>query len=252
MNCFLAFTEKELAEQLRTFKGVVVAAVLLVFGMSSPVLAKMTPELLKAAGVGTLGLPAPTFGDAYAQFFKNIGQIGVIVLILVFAGGIVGEIAKGTSSIVLTKRLSRSGFVLAKFCAGSVVWTLSFALSAGVCILYTVILFPEGKPRLLFLAFFCMWLFGELMIAAALCAGAFVKNYPLAAVAAFCFWAVFGILSALPKIGKYTPCVLAGPNAELIAGQAKAAEMIWPIVTGALLTALLLAAACFALRKREI
>ncbi len=45
---FLTVIRKELLEQWRTYKLLIVAAVLVVFGLISPLLAKLTPELLKA------------------------------------------------------------------------------------------------------------------------------------------------------------------------------------------------------------
>ena len=146
MNSFIFFTYKELSEQVKTYKGLVIAVVLLIFGMTSPLLAKLTPDMLKMAGLGaSLQIPAPTYLDAYAQFFKNIGQMVLIVLMFVYAGSISGEVTKGTAALMLTKRLSRGGFVLAKFLSAVAVWTVSYAVSAAVCIFYTVYLFPAGN-----------------------------------------------------------------------------------------------------------
>ncbi|MDR3552813.1 MAG: ABC transporter permease subunit [Clostridia bacterium] len=253
MNSFLVFTAKELREQLKTFKGVVVLVVLLIFGMTSPLLAKLTPEILKLAGAGVkIQIPTPTYIDAYAQFFKNIGQMVMIVVILVFSGGVVSETSKGTAQMMLTKRLSRSSFILSKFLSDACVWTISYAASAGLCICYTVYLFPTGNPAHLFLSLFCMWLFGIMTIAVSLLTSTVFNNYALSAVGAFCLWGLISLISSIPKITDYAPSALGGDNMGLISGSIAPAALRVPILTGVLISALLLLAACLLFRRREL
>ena len=45
---FLIVLRKELTEQWRTRRLLIVAAVLIVFGLGSPLLAKVTPEILRS------------------------------------------------------------------------------------------------------------------------------------------------------------------------------------------------------------
>lgn len=74
MKQTILFTGKELKELWKTYKFLILCAVLLLFGMSSPLLAKLTPELFSQIdlGLGTpLQLPDATFLEAYAQFFKT-------------------------------------------------------------------------------------------------------------------------------------------------------------------------------------
>ncbi len=87
MNGFLAFTQKELTEQLRGFKALILVAVLFLFGMMSPLLAKIMPDILSGMSIQgmTINIPAPTVFDAYGQFFKNVGQMGFIVLLIILA-----------------------------------------------------------------------------------------------------------------------------------------------------------------------
>jgi ABC-2 type transport system permease protein len=244
---------KECKEQLKTFKGAVILIVLLLFGMTSPLLAKLTPEIIKMAGTGiSIQIPTPTYLDAYAQFFKNIIQMALIVMILVFSGGVVNETSKGTAQIMLTKRLPRSSFILSKFLADVVVWTLSYAASVGLCICYTVYLFPTGKPSNLLLSLFCMWLFGVLTIATAILSSTIFNNYALAAVGSFCLWGLICLLSTIPRIQDYVPSALSSDNVGLISRGISPSTMGVPILTGFLLTALLLLIACLIFRRREL
>ena len=117
MKQTILFTGKELKELWKTYKFLILCAVLLLFGMSSPLLAKLTPKLFSQIdlGLGTpLQLPDATFLDAYAQFFKNMTQICLIVLVLVLSGTIPHELKSGTAMLMLSKGLSRHGFILSK------------------------------------------------------------------------------------------------------------------------------------------
>ncbi|GGL60886.1 ABC transporter permease [Sporolactobacillus putidus] len=253
MHSLLTFTAKELKEQFKTFKGVIVFLVLIIFGMTSPLFAKLMPDLLRMAGTGTIiQVPTPTYLDAYAQFFKNIGQLGIIVLILVFSSGIVTETLKGTAQIMLTKQLSRSQFILSKFFADVLVWTLSYTVSAALCVIYTVYLFPGDRPGHLFLALFCMWLYGCLTIAAVILSGTLFKNYALAAVGGFVIWGLINLSSLLPKIKDGAPSVIGSANMDLISRHLSSSAMRMPVLTACLLIFLLLTCACLYFRRREL
>src|SRR5437588_11265370 len=67
---FVAALRKELLEQWRSYRALVVAVVLLGFGLLSPLVAKFTPELFRLLpdGQQIAGLiPPPTILDAVAQ-----------------------------------------------------------------------------------------------------------------------------------------------------------------------------------------
>jgi ABC-2 type transport system permease protein len=250
---FLVFTQKELKEQIRTYKGAVVAIILLLFGMTSPLLAKLTPEIFKMADLGVaIKIPDPTYLDAYAQFFKNIGQMVLIILMLIYSGSVVSETTKGTTSIMLTKRLSRSSFVLSKFLSAVIVWTLSYAASAALCIVYTIYLFPSGKPQYLLLSLACMWLFGILTLAIAIFSSAVFKNFALAAVASFCIWGLTLVVSTIPKVKDYAPALIGTANTQLIGGGLSPDKLLFSVLTGLAATALLMTGACLIFHRREL
>ena len=96
---------KELLEQWRTLRLPVVAAVFLLVGLSSPLLARFTPELLKAVGGDQLQivLPTPTAADAVDQLVKNLGQFGALVAVLLAMGAVATEKERGTAGLILTE-----------------------------------------------------------------------------------------------------------------------------------------------------
>ena len=84
MTGFAALLRKELLEQWRTTRLPLVATVFLLVGLSSPLLARFTPEILEAVGGGqfTIVLPTPTASDAYDQLAQNLGQFGALIAVL--------------------------------------------------------------------------------------------------------------------------------------------------------------------------
>ena len=127
MKRYVAFTKKEFLEQLRTYRMLILFSVFFIFGLMSPLLAKILPEILSGMDLQgmIITIPEATAVDAYAQFFKNMTQMGIIVILLVFGGVISNELTRGTLVNVLAKGLGRHTVILAKYTAMVVMWTVA-------------------------------------------------------------------------------------------------------------------------------
>lgn len=135
---------KELLQQWRTRRVLVVGAVFFVFGLMSPLLAYATPQLLgsiEGAEQFAELIPTPTTMDALGQYIKNITQFGFILAVLLGMGAVAGEKELGTAAMILSKPLPRWAFVLSKFIAQSLVYLLAFTIAAIGAYYYTWILF---------------------------------------------------------------------------------------------------------------
>jgi ABC-2 type transport system permease protein len=120
------------------------AAIFLIFGMGSPLLAKLTPELLRSIeGAEQFAdlVPEPTAGDAMAQYIKNLAQFGFILAILLAMGVVVGEKERGIVPMILSKPMPRWAFIASKFTAQMGMYLGGFALAGLGAYYYTVILF---------------------------------------------------------------------------------------------------------------
>lgn len=97
MRGYVVFTKKEVLENVRIFK-MLIFLIFFIFGMMSPLMAKLMPEILSQMPIEgvTIILSEPTASDSYMQFFKNITQMGMIILILVFSGTLTQELNRGT------------------------------------------------------------------------------------------------------------------------------------------------------------
>lgn len=144
LQLFLTALQKELLQQWRTRRVLVVAVVFLLFGLFSPLLARFTPELLRSIeGAEQFAdlIPEPTTADAILQYIENLTQFGLIIALLLGMGAVAGEKEQGTASILLSKPLPRGAFVLSKFVAQAAVYLLGFLLAALAAYYYTRFLF---------------------------------------------------------------------------------------------------------------
>ena len=118
---FFTALRKELLEQWSSYRLLIVAAVLLFFGLLSPVTAKYTLEAIKLAlpngeEIAAL-LPLPSVNEAVEQYLGNLSQFGVVIALLVTMGTVAQEKDKGTAALMLAKPLPRGIFLLAKLVA---------------------------------------------------------------------------------------------------------------------------------------
>lgn len=251
----LLFTGKELRELWKTYKFLILCAVLVLFGMSSPLLAKLTPELFSQLDLGLgapLSLPDATFLDAYAQFFKNITQICLIILVLVLSGTVPQELRSGTAVLMLSKGLTRLSFVLSKYAASLLCWTVGYACAAAVCFGYTQFLFPGQSPQALLLSFFALWGFGAFLLACVVFGGVLFSTSYAAVLLTGGAAALSYLLGLIPGARRLLPTFLASCNLELIAGTRAAVDLLPALLVTAALTALLLAGAVLCFRRKQL
>lgn len=215
--------QKELREQWRTHRFLVVGAVLLLFGLLSPVIAKYTPDLIKALGGSQLAglenlFPTPTVRDAIQQYVKNLSQLGVVMALLVPMGAVVQERDRGTAAMLLSKPVSLGAFLTAKFVAIGIVFLCAIALAALGGYYYTGILFQwldvgrfaslNGLFLLDLLAYMSLTLLASTLARSLVAAGGI----------AFASYMVLWIAGSIPAIGKYLPDALLGWGSRLALG----------------------------------
>jgi ABC-2 type transport system permease protein len=141
---FWIATQKEFRQLWRTNRLLVLGVVFLIFGMGSPLLAKLTPEILGSIeGAEQFAdlIPVPTAGDAMAQYLKNLSQFGFLLAVLLVMGAVVGEKERGTGPMILSKPMPRWAFLASKFTAQVGMYLGGFLLAGLGAYYYTVILF---------------------------------------------------------------------------------------------------------------
>jgi len=251
---FGVLLRKELLELWRTYKVLAMGLVFLLFGLLSPALAKVTPELLKMLGTSQPGfviqIPPPTTVDALDQYLKNLTQLCTLVLILVAMGSVARERERGTVILTLSKPVGRGAFLAAKFASLAALLVGSLIVSAAFCYLYTVLLFGSLQAWLFLQVNLLLAEYLLVILALTFLGSALLRSQLAAGGLAFGLWMATGILGALPGIGKAMPGELVGWAAGLSRGLVQTA---WPAVWGGLVLILLcLAASWLSFRGQEL
>ncbi len=253
MKSMIVFMTKEILEQVRTYKTLILMTVLLLVGISSPILAKMMPEIIGSMDIGIeIKIPTPTYRDAFAQFFESVTQIVIIVIILVFSGVVSLEKTKGTVVLMLTKKLSRTSLLLSKFIAMVILWTVGYLLSIGAFLFYTFYLFLDVQLDGVALALFCLWLFAIVILAITLLASTLATNNYIGTIGAFGGWFMLLMTPYVPGLKKITPMYLATWNNQILLGMKSLKELSWSIGIGFLLIVFLLFITIQLVKKQEI
>jgi len=244
---------KELLEQWRTTRLPVVATVFLLVGLSAPLLARFTPEILKAVGGDQfqIVLPPPTAADAYDQLAKNLGQFGALIAVLLAMGSVATEKERGTAALILTKPASRAAFLLAKLVAIATTLAISTVIAAAGAWFYTLVLF-EPLPIAGFAAAMLLQWLALVVYATITFLGSTLTRSALAAAGlGVGTLIVIGILSIVPAIGRYLPTGLGEPARGLALGQA-GVDVVGPTIASVALVVGIVAVAWLAFRRQEL
>jgi ABC-2 type transport system permease protein len=254
IRLFNAALRKELWQQWHTKRVIVVFAVFLLFGLGSPLLANLTPQLLNsiegAAQFATL-IPTPTNADALGQYIKNITQFGFIIAILLGMGAVAGEKDKGSAAIILSKPLPRWAFLLSKFTAQAIVYCGAYLLSALGAAYYTALLFEPWA--------FDAFMFGNLLLlvwllvfsAMTLLGSTLMHAVGAAAGIGFGGSVMLLIAGGLPNWGNFTPSGLIAWANQLGLGTA-VSPLPGALAANIVLILLLLVTAVAAFENQEL
>jgi len=232
MSAFRAFFQKELREAARTHKLTVMGLLFLLFGIMNPLTAKILPEILSSvmpAGM-SITLPAPSATDSWAQFFKNIPQMGLIVLVILFGGIMSNELNRGTLTQLLTKGLSRKTVVLAKYTASALIWTAAYALCFVVTYAYTVYFWPTDIVHSLLVSSIGLWIFGLLLLSTLPLGGVLFQNSYGCLLLTGGLVVILYLLNILPALQPYNPVMLSSDNMALLTGQRAATDFATPMI----------------------
>ena len=216
MNGFVPLMRKDFQEQWRTFRLPAMGLVFLIFGLMSPLLAKYAPEIVEQfAGDIEISFPTPTSKDAIDQIIRNLAQTGPIAAILLVMGVIASEKQKGTAALILTKPVTRSAFIVAKFMGLMATLGTGVILGCAAGYLYTAILF-EPPPIGGYTLFTLLILLSVTVYAAITFLSSTVLKSPLAAAGVgLAALAITVALAALPGIGALMPVGLYIPARDL-------------------------------------
>lgn len=253
MKSYIAFLKKEIMEQVRTYRFLILITVFFIFGVISPITAKLMPEIATSfmpEGFNLI-IPEPTAIDSWTQFFKNTTQMGLILIAIIFSTSLSKEVSKGTLINMLTKGLSRTTVILAKLTAMVVNFTISLALAFIVCLWYTVYLFgSEGVYNIGF-SLFCSWLFGVFLLSILLFGQTLIKSsYGGLLLTGFGI-VVLMICNLIKGLKEYNPVGLTN-NIGIITDGVNMEDVYTSVITTVILIGILTIASVLMFRKAKL
>jgi ABC-2 type transport system permease protein len=251
---FAAFLGKEALETRKTWRLWVLPGVLVFLGLTTPILAAVTPALLKMTAERSPGvvirLPEPTSMDAYLQFMGNLAQLALLVVIITGASLVAGERRAGTATLVLTKPLSRSAFIVAKALAGLGILAVATALGAALCVAVTILLFDASHIGR-FVESVAVWLVLAAMFTCLMVLlSAAVDRQAVAAGGGIAAYVTLFVLTGFPLVRDRSPAGLLSANDALLKGRDVAVAA--PLLVTATLAVVSVAAAVWVFRRKEL
>lgn len=256
MHGFAVFLGKEISEILRTWRLYVVPGIMVFFGITSPIIAEVTPSLISGmAGSDVqdivIEIPPATTVDAYLQWSNNAVQIALFALIITVAGAIAGERRSGTAQLVLTKPVSRSAMVVAKVLSNWLLVLVTAVVSAALCIGVTAFMFDTTLvPE--FIALVALWyLLACFMVALTVTLSVLLKSQAGAAGAGLGVYFVMSILALWTVARDYTPAGMLGLGDRIVTG-GEGLSVFWPVASTVLGIVVLVAFACWAFNRQEL
>lgn len=255
MKGFAAFARKEATEIVRTWRAWVLPGMLLFFALTGPFMAKFTPQIVGAVGGDQLAglmkaLPTPTYLDSYAQWAKNLTQIALFAIIIIYGGLVSGERKSGTAILVLTKPVSRAAFVIAKAAVHATFIALTLALGTLLTWGVTAAVFGEAPGGALWSSSLAWLALGVFFIGVMTLLSTLLGSQAGAAGIGLGVFALMSLAGLWEPLARYSPAALAGQSMALALG--KESAILWPVITSLMLATVLVAAAAQVFRTKEL
>jgi ABC-2 type transport system permease protein len=244
---------KELLEQWRTLRLPLAAVVFTLIGLSSPLLARFTAEIVKAVAGDQLPLilPPPSTADSVDQLAKNLDQLGALIAILIAAGSVAPEKERGTAALLLVRPVSRAGFLVAKVAALGVTFAVSLVLAIAGWWFYTLVLFEALPIGGVIAAGILDWLFLMAWVSLTFLASTLTRSTLAAAGLGVTALIVIGLLSIAPPLAAWLPIGLVGVARAFALGLA-ATDPWKPILGTVVLIVAAVVLAWLSFRRQEL
>ena len=171
MRAFVAFLKKEILENIRSGKLMLLLILFTCFGIMNPAIAKMTPwlmeimsEELAESGVIIVEVEINAL-TSWTQFFKNI-PMALIVFVIVYSSSFTKEYSSGTLILLLTRGLARYKVLMAKTAVILSLWTVGYYLCFGITYAYNAYFWDNSIATGLAASVALWWLFGIFVLCA--------------------------------------------------------------------------------------
>lgn len=254
MRAYLSLIKKEIIESLRTHK-ILVSFILFAFiGLISPLTAKLTPLIIESISTEGMEIKVtnPVEIDSWIQFFKNINQIGMVGLALLFSAQIVNEFQNGTLINLLTKGLDRKAVILSKISVSIIIWILSYVLCFFISFIYTGYFFTNSYSfKRLVYAWMMPLIFGFFILSIEILANVITSNIISSLVILVTSIGVQFILNFIEGVKKYLPISLLIKPDKLIKGVETFKNYLIPMTFTIMISIILIVLSVIIFNRKE-
>jgi len=213
--------KKELTKNMKNCRFPILFAVFLIFGLTSPFLARFMPDILSAMAPDLQMGSAPAALDAWEQFYKNISGVGFSAFIILFGSCMSGEYSRGTLVLLVTKGLPRRAVIFAKYTVAAVLMTVCYWAGFPAAWCNTAWLWPGAMLPHVCTAAFYLWLIGFLYLSILLLGCVIFKQAFTSILFTGGTVAVISLLEIVEPLAKFNPFLLTSKNVDLISGAAR-------------------------------
>ena len=250
----MVFARKEALEIVRTWRIWVLPTIVLFFALTGPPLARFTPELINSVAgdqLGQISIPPATYLDAYGQWIKNLSQMGVLALIIIYGGLVSSEVKGGTAVFVLTKPVSRTAFVVLKAVIHSAF--LIVVLVAGTLVTWgvTAAVFVEAPGGVLWRSALLWLVLGVLFIALMTLLSVMISSPAGAAGAGLGAYVLLSVGALWKPLNSYSPAGIIEHATSLAAGS-DVPWSLWPVTTSLVLSVALVWLAAMLFQRKDL
>ncbi len=261
MNALIPLLALRAREVIRTWRVWVLPGVLVFLAATGPVITRFTKEILAGAlGGGELAaipIPDPTAADAAGRWISDLSQLAVFVVVVMAAGAISNEVRSGVASLLLVKPASRATYVVTHAIVLTLFVAVAALLGAVVSWAVTGLLFggAAGGPDLgTLLGATAVWIvLATVLIAMSLLSSAAFDAMAAAAGIGIGTFFLLAVAGMAPRLAEFTPAGLLPASSAIATGAPLEATAIWwPVTTGVVLAAVLLAIAVLVFRRKDL
>lgn len=239
MKSWIAFMKKEMMEQIRSGRLMILGILFVLFGIMNPAIAKLTPwllemfaETLEGSGMTVTEITVSAL-DSWMQFYKNI-PMALIVFVLIQSSIFTKEYASGTLVLSLTKGLERFKVVASKTAVLLSLWTVGYWMCFGITYAYNAYFWDNAVAKNLVFSAIYWWLFSIFVIALVVMFSTITVTNTGVLLGTGGIVLASYLVGLIPKIAKYLPTFLTDGN-SLIYGLAETKTyMISVIITAVL------------------
>lgn len=253
MTGLIPMLKKEWLENSRSHKALALLLISIIFGILGPLTALLMPEIMAGILPKKLqeAIPDPTYLDSYSQYFKNINQLGLILLVFLFSGSLTQEFTRGTLINLITKGLSKKAIILEKFIMMTLIWSISYILGSLTQYAYTLYYFNNhGQHKLI--VYGTSWIFGLLLLSLILFYSVIFRKTAGVLIACLMTIVAFFISGFFKVTKEWNPMLLIQKQSQILSGQYDIKDLLQPtlLVIGIILISLISAKVIF--EKSEV